>query len=163
MQPALGRNFTPEEDAVGGPRVAIISHALWQRSFGGRTDIIGKEIRINALSFNVVGVMPQGYVFPPGSNDPADVWTPFQFDPANPGGRGGHFLYVIGRLKPATTLDQARAAFTASRLTLRSHKTPQYTASGCAHESASIRLMQPDAYARSMGARAARRGKTKLL
>jgi putative ABC transport system permease protein len=109
VQPALGRNFTPEEDAVGGQRVVIISHALWQRSFGGQTDIIGKEIRINALPFNVVGVMPQGYVFPPGSNEPADVWTPFQFDPANPGGRGGHFLYVIGRLKPATTLDQARA------------------------------------------------------
>src|SRR6266511_542186 len=93
----------------GGPRVAIISHALWQRSFGGQTDIIDKEIRINARPFNVVGVMPQGYVFPPGSNQPADVWTPFQFDPANPGGRGGHFLYVIGRLKPGTTIDQARA------------------------------------------------------
>jgi hypothetical protein len=37
------------------------------------------------------------------------VWIPFQFDPANPGGRGGHFLYVIGRLKAGTTLDQARA------------------------------------------------------
>jgi putative ABC transport system permease protein len=109
VQPALGRNFTPGEDTVGGPRVAIISHALWQRSFGGQADIIGKEIRINARPFNVVGVMPQGYVFPPGSNQPADVWTPFQFDPANPGGRGGHFLYVIGKLKPGTNLNQARA------------------------------------------------------
>jgi putative ABC transport system permease protein len=109
VQPALGRNFTPEEDTVGGPRVAIISHALWQRAFGGQADIIGKEIRINARPFNVVGVMPQGYVFPPGSNRPVEVWTPFQFDPANPGNRGGHFLYVIGRLKPGTTLDQARA------------------------------------------------------
>ena len=55
VQPALGRNFKPEEDAVGGPRVAIISHALWQRSFGGQADIIGKEIRINARPFNVAG------------------------------------------------------------------------------------------------------------
>jgi putative ABC transport system permease protein len=109
VQPALGRNFTPGEDTVGGPRVTIISHALWQRSFGGQADIIGKEIMIDARPFNVVGVMPQGYVFPPGSNQPAEVWTPFQFDPANPGGRGNHFLYVIGRLKPGTTLDQARA------------------------------------------------------
>jgi putative ABC transport system permease protein len=109
VQPALGRNFTPGEDTVGGPRVAIISHALWQRSFGGQADIIGKEIMIDARPFNVVGVMPQGYVFPPGSNQPADVWTPFQFDPANPGGRSNHYLNVIGRLKPGATLDQARS------------------------------------------------------
>src|SRR5262245_23554972 len=109
VQPAMGRNFTTGEDTVGGPRVTIISHALWQRAFGGQADIIGKEIMIDARPFNVVGVMPQGYVFPPGSNQPADVWTPLQFDPAHPGGRGNHFLYVIGRLKPGTTLDQARA------------------------------------------------------
>ncbi|MBO0858402.1 MAG: ABC transporter permease [Chloracidobacterium sp.] len=109
VQPAQGRNFTPAEDTVGGPRVAIISHALWQRAFGGQADIIGKQIMIDARSFNVVGVMPQGYVFPPGSNQPADVWTPFQFDPANPGGRSNHFLNVIGRLKPGATLNQARS------------------------------------------------------
>ncbi|MGH9938611.1 MAG: ABC transporter permease, partial [Blastocatellia bacterium] len=108
VQPALGRNFTAEEDMVGGPRAAIISHGLWQRAFGGQADIIGKEMRINARPFNVVGVMPQGYVFPPGANEPVDVWAPFQFDPANPGNRGGHFLYVIGRLKQGMTIDQAR-------------------------------------------------------
>jgi putative ABC transport system permease protein len=109
VQPALGRNFTAEEDSVGGPSAAIISHALWQRAFGGQAGIIGQEVRINARPFNVVGVMPQGYVFPPGSNEPADVWAPFQFDPANPGGRGGHFLYVIGKLRPGTTIGQARS------------------------------------------------------
>jgi putative ABC transport system permease protein len=109
VQPALGRNFAPEEDMVGGPRVAIISHALWHRAFGGQSDIIGKEIMIDARPFNVVGVMPQGYVFPPGSNDAADVWTPFQFDPANQSRRSNHFLNLIGRLKSGTTIDQARS------------------------------------------------------
>ncbi|HEY6402415.1 MAG TPA: ABC transporter permease, partial [Blastocatellia bacterium] len=109
VQPALGRNFTPEEDMVGGPRVAIISHALWQRAFGGQANIIGKEIMIDARPSNIVGVMPQGYVFPPGSNDPADVWTPFQFDPANQSRRSNHFLNLIGRLKPGATIDQARS------------------------------------------------------
>ncbi|MFN0087918.1 MAG: ABC transporter permease [Blastocatellia bacterium] len=108
VQPAIGRNFTEEEDRVGGASVAIISHALWQRMYGGQPDIAGKEIRINAQPFNIVGVMPRGHVFPPGSNEPVDVWVPFQFDPANPGGRGGHFLYVIGRLRSGVSLAQAR-------------------------------------------------------
>src|SRR5262245_15118251 len=69
VQPALGPNCTPEEDVVGAPNATIISHALWQRAYGGQADIVGKEIRINAQPFTVIGVMPQGYVFPPGSND----------------------------------------------------------------------------------------------
>lgn len=109
VQPVLGRNFTPEEDIVGGPNATIISHSLWQRAFGGQPDIIGKEIRINARTLNIVGVMPKGYMFPPGSNDPVDVWVSFQFDPANPGGRGSHFLSVIGRLKKGVSIDQARS------------------------------------------------------
>src|SRR5262245_38506031 len=68
VQPALGRNFTPEEDRVGGPTAVIISHSLWQRAFGGVSDIIGKDIRINARPFSIVGVMPPDYVFPPGAN-----------------------------------------------------------------------------------------------
>lgn len=109
VQPALGRNFTAEEDVRGGPNATIISYSLWQRLLGGNADVIGKELRINARPFTIVGVMPQGYVFPPGTNDPVDVWVPFQFDPANPGGRGSHFLYVIGRLNPGATIAQARS------------------------------------------------------
>ncbi|MEP7341846.1 MAG: ABC transporter permease [Acidobacteriota bacterium] len=108
VQPVLGRNFTAEEDNVGGARTVILSHSLWQRAFGGKTDIIGQQVKINEQPSTVVGVMPQGYAFPPGSNEPVEVWTPFQFDPANPGNRGGHFLYVIGRLKPGVSVDQAR-------------------------------------------------------
>ncbi len=109
VQPVLGRNFTAEEDRSGGPRAAIISHALWQRAFGGQADIVGQQIKLNEQSSTIVGVMPRGYVFPPGSNDPVDVWAPFQFDAANPGSRGSHFLYVIGRLKDGVSVEQARA------------------------------------------------------
>jgi predicted permease len=109
VQPARGRNFTPEEDINGGPRTALISDGLWRRAFGKQDDIIGKEIQINSQTTTVIGVMPPGYVFPPGSNDPAEVWLPLQFDPANPGNRGGHFLYVIGRLKPEYRVEQARS------------------------------------------------------
>src|SRR4029078_6941009 len=93
----------------GGPRTALISDGLWRRAFGKQDDIIGKEIQIKSQTTTVIGVMPPGYVFPPGSNDPAEVWLPLQFDPANPGNRGGHFLYVIGRLKSDMRVEQARS------------------------------------------------------
>src|SRR3984893_9830820 len=112
VQPVQGRNFTPEEDRNGGPNVAIISHGLWQRAFGGTNDIIGKQIQVNSQSTTVVGVMPRDFAFPPDSNDQVDVLLPFQFDPANPGGRGSHFLSVVGRLKPGVTIDQARTELT---------------------------------------------------
>ena len=112
VQPERGRNFSEEEDRNGGPNVAIISHGLWQRGFGGANDIIGKQILVNSQSTTVIGVMPTDFAFPPGSNDQVDVLLPFQFDPANPGGRGSHFLSVIGKLKPGVTIQQAQSEMT---------------------------------------------------
>jgi len=109
VQPAVGRNFTPEEDRNGGPPTALISDGLWRRAFGKQADIVGKQIQINSQPTNVAGVMPPGFVFPPGSNDPAEVWLPLQLDPANPGNRGGHNFYVIGRLKRDVNVEQARS------------------------------------------------------
>ena len=108
VQPILGRSFSAEEDLNGGPRVALISHGLWQRAFGGASDIIGKQIQVNSQSTTVIGVMPRDFAFPPGSNDQVELMVPFQFDPANPGGRGSHFLSVVGRLKPGVSIEQAR-------------------------------------------------------
>jgi putative ABC transport system permease protein len=112
VQPERGRNFTEEEDRNGGPNVAIISHGLWQKGFGGASDIIGKQIQVNATPTTVVGVMPASFGFPPGSNDQVELLVPFQFDPANPGSRGSHFLSVIGRLKPGVTITQAQSEMT---------------------------------------------------
>jgi predicted permease len=112
VQPERGRNFSVEEDRNGGPNVAIISHGLWQKGFGGTGDIIGKQILVNSQSTTVIGVMPLNFVFPPGSNDQVEVLLPFQFDPANPGGRGSHFLSVVGRLKPGVSVQQAQSEMT---------------------------------------------------
>jgi putative ABC transport system permease protein len=112
VQPERGRNFTEEEDRNGGPRVAIISHGLWQKGFGGVSDIIGKQIQVNSAATTVVGVMPPNFAFPPGSNDQVEVLLPFQFDPGNPGNRGSHFLSVIGRLKSGVTIEQAQSEMT---------------------------------------------------
>jgi predicted permease len=126
VQPERGRNFTEEEDRNGGPRVAIISHGLWQKGFGGASDIIGKQIQVNSAATTVVGVMPANFVFPPGSNDQVEVLLPFQFDPANPGSRGSHFLSVIGRLKPGVTIGQAQSEMTSLMAGWRSEGRAQH-------------------------------------
>jgi len=126
VQPERGRNFTEEEDRNGGPRVAIISHGLWQKGFGAASDIIGKQIQVNAATTTVVGVMPANFAFPPGSNDQVELLLPFQFDPANPGSRGSHFLSVIGRLKPGVTAEQAKSEMTSLMAAWKSEGRSQH-------------------------------------
>ena len=126
VQPERGRNFTEEEDRVGGPKVAIISHGLWQKGFGGASDIIGKQIQVNAATTTVVGVMPPSFAFPPGSNDQVELLVPFQFDPANPGNRGSHFLSVIGRLRPGVNIQQARSEMTSLMAGWKSESRAQH-------------------------------------
>ena len=88
VSPAVGRAFTRAEAVPGGPQVALISHDLWQRKFGGNRDIIGKRINLGDVPFTLTGVMPPGFAFPRGAELPApfqfglrtDVWTPLVFD-----------------------------------------------------------------------------------
>ena len=126
VQPQRGRNFTEEEDRNNGPRVAIISDSLWKKGFGGTSDIIGKQIQVNSAATTVVGVMPPNFAFPPGSNDQVELLLPFQFDPANPGGRGSHFLSVIGRLKPGVTIAQAQSEMTSLMAGWKSESRAQH-------------------------------------
>src|SRR5215510_9928758 len=84
VQPARGRSFSPDEDAKGGPRVALISDGLWRRAFGTRDDILDSQIQVDSQPVTVIGVMPADFVFPPGSNKPAELITSFQLDTSNP-------------------------------------------------------------------------------
>jgi predicted permease len=61
ISPAVGRAFSPEEDAAGGTPVAIISDSLWRRRFGGETDATGKTLVFNAQTYTVAGVLPAGF------------------------------------------------------------------------------------------------------
>jgi putative ABC transport system permease protein len=112
IQPVLGRLITPKDDVNGAPGVAVISYGLWQRAFGGDRSAIGRDVRLDAQKCTIIGVMPRGYEFPPGEVDATELWTPLQIDPQNPGGRGSHFLYLLGRLRegatPAQGLDELK-------------------------------------------------------
>jgi putative ABC transport system permease protein len=86
--PLLGRIITPQDDANGAPLVTVLSYGLWRRAYGGDPHILGRDIRHDGAKCTVIGVMPKGFQFPPGEQDPPELWVPLQLDPANPGGAG---------------------------------------------------------------------------
>ena len=103
VDPVLGRSFTPEEDKDGNARLVLLGHNLWQRRFGGDPRVVGSAVRLNSVSFTVIGVMPPGFRFPQDT----EIWTPMGFTPKD--GESGHFIWAIGRLKPGVTRTQAQA------------------------------------------------------
>ena len=109
VQPRLGRLLTPEDDQPGAPRTAVISAGLWSRVFGNDPKVLGREVWLDGQKTNIVGVMPEGFQFPPGETEPPELWTPSQINPASPGGRGGHRWYLLGRLNDGVSLEQARS------------------------------------------------------
>ncbi|MGH9453991.1 MAG: ABC transporter permease, partial [Terriglobia bacterium] len=111
VPPASGRLIAPSDDAPGAPLVADISYGLWKRAFGGDLGIIGHDTLFNGIKCTIIGVMPKDFHFPPGEVDPPEVWVPLQLDPAKPGGRSNHNYYLLGRLKPGVTTQQAQAEF----------------------------------------------------
>jgi len=108
VSPVLGRPLSTEDDRPGVPRNAVLSFGLWQRAYGADRDILGRDIRLNGNPCTVVGVMPRGFAFPPGELDPPELWVPIQIDPAHTRGRGGHYLNLLGRLRPGVSFGQAQ-------------------------------------------------------
>jgi predicted permease len=119
--PILGRTFTPEEDVENHALVAVISHGLWQRHFGGHRDVIGKTISLTGQNATVIGVMPEGFQFPGGANMipglqfalQNDVWIPIRFTQQERERQGNLNLATIGRLKPGVSVAQAETEINA--------------------------------------------------
>jgi putative ABC transport system permease protein len=105
--PLSGRWFTAADSVPHAEDVAILSWELWQRSFAGSSAALGQMIKVNGVSTRVVGIMPRGYDV---HDEKIELWRPLTIDPATfPRNRGSHFLFLVGRLKPGVTLDQARS------------------------------------------------------
>lgn len=117
VQPILGRSIMPDDDKPGADPTVILSYGLWQR-FNSDPNIVGKTVEVQGIKHTVLGVMPEGFEFPPQFKDQGqiqqkiDLWGPLRVDPNNREGRGTHSFYTIGLLKPGVTLDQARAEMT---------------------------------------------------
>jgi len=104
--PALGREFTPEEETLNGPAAALISDRFWRRRFNADPTIIGKNLRLDGRLTPIVGVMPASFLFP---NREADLWCPIPAGLSYGPPRENNWFTVIGRLKPGVTVAQARA------------------------------------------------------
>ena len=103
---AAGRSFSAEEDRPNGPRVALISHALWRSRFAADPAAIGKTLNIDGTPTRVAGVLPPDFVMP--TLTAADILLPEALDEARE--RSGRALRVFARLKPGVTLPQAESA-----------------------------------------------------
>jgi predicted permease len=117
-----GRLFTSAEDQPGGPDVVVLSHGLWQRSFGAADDVVGRVIRLTGVPHTVVGIMPEGFSFPPtfaarlvGADvtiREADLWIPLRADPVSDR-RELRSLFMLGRLRDGQSVKTAQAEVSA--------------------------------------------------
>ncbi len=109
-EPLHGRTFTPQEDTPGNNHVVLLSYGLWQRRFGGNSNIVGQSISVDNEPTTVVGIMPPDFDFP----DPAErasssghvqLWVPKGLDPQN---SNSYNLLAVGRLKSGSSADDAK-------------------------------------------------------
>ena len=107
-QPLMGRYFTPEEEGPKAPPVAVLSYAFWRNRLGSDPHVLGKTIALDRLPRTIIGVVPQGFDFPRGSQ----LWVPTTLDRATDGfpispTRGIFIVFMVARRKPGVTPGQA--------------------------------------------------------
>ena len=109
VQPKLGRVFLPEEQHSGKDQEIILSYGLWERQFASDPKILGKSVKVDGKSYTIVGVMNKGFIYPL----PAEAWMPLDLDPVQHSMRDSRYLWVLGRLKPHASIDEASAEMAA--------------------------------------------------
>lgn len=103
VQPAIGRSFTPEDERFRAAGTVVLGNNLWRAAYGADSRIVGRKVKLMGQPFTVIGVMPPGFDYPNGS----ELWVAagafFKAD-----SRTAHNFRVVGRLRPAATIEQAR-------------------------------------------------------
>ncbi|HKF53709.1 MAG TPA: ABC transporter permease [Candidatus Acidoferrales bacterium] len=109
VKPAVGRLFTPDEDRANSAPVVVLSHRFWQSRFGADQGVVGKTVTLDSVQYTIVGVLSKGSHL----LDASDLWLPLGQLPDDLSEHVHHELVGIARLKPGTTIAQARAEFEA--------------------------------------------------
>jgi len=120
VSPLLGRAFLPSESVPGRDQVAILSHSLWMRRFGGDPAVLGRSLTIDQKPYTIVGVLSADFSLYGTSRD-YQVWLPSAWNTAQLR-RDAHSLVVLGRLSPGVSIAQAQAEMS----TLLSREQQQY-------------------------------------
>ncbi len=106
VRPALGRPILADDAVPGGPRVVVLSDALWRGRYGADLSLIGRTIMLDGVATTAIGVMPPQFDYPTGTS----LWTPLRFTAQQLATqRGAHYLDVIGRLRPGVSVAEANA------------------------------------------------------
>jgi len=108
-QPLLGRGFHEQEDVPNGPRVVLLSHALWQGRYAGDPAVVGRRVTIDGVPHEVVGVMGPDFALPSDlaedAAEPTQIWLTRGTEPEElQGNNGGHSDYAAARLKPGASV-----------------------------------------------------------
>lgn len=107
VTPAIGRNFTEEEDEIGHDRVVLLSDGLWKRRFGGDAGILGRAINLSGVPHVVVGVMPPDFQYP---SREYQLWTPLTVNPRELARtEPGYNHLAVARLKRGISVGQAQS------------------------------------------------------
>lgn len=104
--PEIGRTLVEADGGPGSAEVAVLSHGLWQRRFGGKEDIVGRSLSVGGFEVEVVGVMQEGFSLP---NENIQIWIAMRMNPASSGFRRYHPYNGLARLAPGVTLAAAEA------------------------------------------------------
>jgi predicted permease len=106
-----GRVFTEDDDRAGSPPVVVLSHHVWQNTYGGDASMVGSTLMIEGHPFTVIGVAPAGFFGDTVRGDPADMWLPIHQEPMLNGDNAllnqsvSAWLRVVGRLRPGASID----------------------------------------------------------
>jgi putative ABC transport system permease protein len=107
VQPVLGRTYLPGEQESGNSQVAVLSYEIWQSYFGGDRGVLSKPVKLDGITYTIIGVMPAGFRYPLGQRDL--IYTPRLIDLDWMHGRGSHWLRTVARLKDGVSIQQAQA------------------------------------------------------